>query len=312
MTSPAVRLDDDRVRVGERLAISFQRTLRVPDDGRAYPLPPGLGRFPLRRCADYADRLPRAWRGDLFIPMYRREALWIAFEGAWWKPNAVKVGVGGIDAVAGDEWSARLRASPQNYLVVPDQPWLDGINAGDEWIRQFVAMPLGEGYSVEAQITGTERRGGLQILAFEPMVGRFPDEPPARPEAAGAVAMMAPQMGIAAGGRMRQKIYPDKYGVDTWDPERCASIFVHLFPSEEFSAITDEPPPPTPVDTAAYTAAGLPWFELHDDEEHDVAAAKALARVKSIRELEERGPDEGVDVGGPQIRRLRRKKPNGR
>ena len=28
--------------------ISFQRTLRIPDDNREYPLPPGLGRFPLR------------------------------------------------------------------------------------------------------------------------------------------------------------------------------------------------------------------------------------------------------------------------
>ncbi len=26
--------------------IDFQRTLRIPDDNREYPLPPGLGRFP--------------------------------------------------------------------------------------------------------------------------------------------------------------------------------------------------------------------------------------------------------------------------
>ena len=26
-----------------RLAIDFQRTLRIPDDGKTYPLPPGLG-----------------------------------------------------------------------------------------------------------------------------------------------------------------------------------------------------------------------------------------------------------------------------
>ena len=28
--------------------IDFQRTLRLPDDGQTYPLPPGLGAFPLR------------------------------------------------------------------------------------------------------------------------------------------------------------------------------------------------------------------------------------------------------------------------
>lgn len=28
-------------------SIDFQRTLRIPDDNREYPLPPGLGRFPI-------------------------------------------------------------------------------------------------------------------------------------------------------------------------------------------------------------------------------------------------------------------------
>ena len=32
--------------------IEFQRTLRIPDDGRHYPLPPGLGRFPIRHLDD--------------------------------------------------------------------------------------------------------------------------------------------------------------------------------------------------------------------------------------------------------------------
>lgn len=35
-------------------------------------------------------------------------------------------------------------------MVSPEQPWLDGIADGDGTVRQFVAMPLGSGYSVEA------------------------------------------------------------------------------------------------------------------------------------------------------------------
>ena len=35
-------------------SIEFQRTLRIPDDDREYPLPPGLGRFPLRHLDDFA------------------------------------------------------------------------------------------------------------------------------------------------------------------------------------------------------------------------------------------------------------------
>ena len=37
-----------------KLRIDFQRTLRIPDDGRDYALPPGLGRFPLRHIDDFA------------------------------------------------------------------------------------------------------------------------------------------------------------------------------------------------------------------------------------------------------------------
>ena len=43
----AVTLDSQQVRAGETLGITFQRTLRIPDDGGVYPLPPGLGRFPI-------------------------------------------------------------------------------------------------------------------------------------------------------------------------------------------------------------------------------------------------------------------------
>ena len=35
------------------LRVEFERTLRIPDDGRDYPLPPGLGNFPLRHVDDF-------------------------------------------------------------------------------------------------------------------------------------------------------------------------------------------------------------------------------------------------------------------
>ncbi|MYB97986.1 MAG: hypothetical protein F4123_09440 [Gemmatimonadetes bacterium] len=53
-------------------------------------------------------------------------------------------------------------ADPQNYLVVPDQPWLDGYCVERGIIRQFVAMPLGEGYTAEERLTGAAKHGGLQ------------------------------------------------------------------------------------------------------------------------------------------------------
>jgi len=50
-----VRVLDDAIRIGRHFAVSFQRTLRIPDDGGVYPLPPGLGRFPLGADAGEGD-----------------------------------------------------------------------------------------------------------------------------------------------------------------------------------------------------------------------------------------------------------------
>jgi hypothetical protein len=314
MTSPGgtlrVALANDEIRIGRRFSLAFQRTLRLPDDGKTYPLPPGLGRFPLRRVADFAGRLPAAWgrRGGFFLPVFQREALWLAFDGASWKPNAVQVGVGGVNAVSGGAWSEPLSAGPQNYVVVPDQLWLDGINAGEGLIRQFVAMPLGSGVTVEAQLTGREEVGGIQVRVFEPKPGRFPDR---RPLAGGAARMRAAGMGmgLGAGGRMRQKIYPDRYGLETWDPETWGEVFVHLLNSEQWESVTGSPPPPSPVSAAAYTEHGLPWFDLYDEEKPALPAAERLDDVRSVRAKEsesgEPAQEERFDVAAGQVKKIR-------
>lgn len=311
-----VTVPDNRVFVGERFSMSLQRTLRIPDDGREYPLPPGLGLFPVHTVAEFADRLPQAWLRQpnaLLIPMRQREALWLGFGGADWKPNAVKIGIGGVNAISGDPWDEELRAEPQDYIVTPYQPWLDGINVGDGLIRQFVAVPLGSGYTVEGQLGGTEEIGGIQVLVFEPKPGRFPDEPPtAEPEEIEAPMMgMVSGMGFGVGGQMRQKIYPDPHGVDTWDPETSGSVFVNIVNSEQYRELTGLDPPPSPISTQTYNEYGLPWFDLYDEDRSTLAAADRLTAVRSIRAEDEardqpvRPYDESIEISGSQVRKLR-------
>lgn len=56
----------------QSLKIAFERTLRVPDNGKLSDLPPTFGNFPLLEVKDYADRLPEhmAAKGGFFFPMY--------------------------------------------------------------------------------------------------------------------------------------------------------------------------------------------------------------------------------------------------
>ena len=107
-------------------SIGFQRTLRIPDDNRDYPLPPGLGNFPLNHVDDYKENVPEPWNrhGGIFFPMYQAEAMWMHFDGSY--PMAMKIAAGKIDALTGESWKNEISEQPQDYLVVPEQPWLDG------------------------------------------------------------------------------------------------------------------------------------------------------------------------------------------
>ncbi len=311
----SVSVEENRIRIGDRFSVLFLRTLRVPDDGKTYPLPPGLGEFPLHRVEDYAGSIPTDWiaKGGVFIPLYQREALWLGFEAARWKPNAVKVGVGGVNAVTGASWDDTLHNNPQDYLVCPLQPWLDGINTGEDVVRQFVATPLGLSDTIESQIAGSEI-GGLRLQVFEPRAGIFPDKPPPRklPTVFQTESVYKDGvMGLGAGGEIKQKIYPDPYGLETWDLKNFGCVWVHLLNNQQYKEVTGLEPPATPIDARTYTQHGFPWFELYDEDQGDVPAAKRLAAVKSLRERQaERGEvaetlDQPVEVSAQQVTPLR-------
>ena len=146
------------------LTIHFQRTLRIPDDGKTYPLPAGLGAFPLRHVDDFAGSVPGGWleRGGVMLPMYQAEAMWLNFSSRFVDERAsycfvVKIATGKINAVSGEDWSdgKSIGRDPQNYVVVLARSRGSTATASRRAvIRQFVAMPLGAGYSAEEQLTG--------------------------------------------------------------------------------------------------------------------------------------------------------------
>jgi len=283
-----VKIVRDQLVLGP-VTVEFQRTLRIPETG-LHPLPPGLGRFPLRRVADYPDTAPAEWlsRGGVMLPIYQREAMWLSFHAS--EPAALQVGVGKICAVSGLPWIEHLTGDPQNYVALPDQPWLDGINAGDGFIRQFVAVPLGSGATVEGQVTGAETHGGVQLRA----VGLTPQAlaewraaQTLRTECCADVAcapppLASPSMGLGAGGRMRQEVYADDRPLADYDQAGSRRVFVHLCSAAQWTAITGEVPPPTPVDRDAYVRAGLPWFDFYHADARDLAPSEILTQVESV------------------------------
>ncbi|MCJ1310663.1 hypothetical protein MMC25_004329 [Agyrium rufum] len=401
------------------LDITFQRTIRVPDtlDTKLNTLPPSLGPFPLFNTAQFTHRLPAdiVAKGGIFMPMYQREAMWINFSAE--RSFAVRIYVGGVNAVSGENvvedegmMVERRRAkfawgeSVQDYVVPPSQRWLDGIATAGGRVSQFVAMPVGSGYSVEAQVTGEDAVGGIQICVVPQRIrvldGIEPGEavvlvlrryayregvsvaarglmkvrdlvaamvedldlhpasqlagmamrwkiihqgrelvdeeqfrnlesfkqgstldvtevstaplphppactvfrglmsdisdggvpgppfaskstsrrslasasPKAAPPPAAAAAAPAPapvEMGIAAGGSIKQSIVRDPHAAETWDRERQLTFNLQILNAERFAAVTGLPAPATPVTAATYKEYGFPFFEMLGEEESD-------------------------------------------
>ena len=268
--------------------IDFQRTLRIPDDNREYPLPPGLGRFPLEHVEDHSDRLSPSWstHGGALLPMYQAEAMWLSFSSESGFPFAVKIAAGKINAVTGETWRNELVKQPQDYVVIPDQPWLDGFCVQKGLIRQFVAMPLGQGYTAEEQISGDAEHGGLQIVVYPMKQERYLEMLKLNPPMDILYCASAPcameSMGLAPGGLMRQEIYEDDYGYDAWDLNLSSRCFVHILNSAQWMVATGKPAPGKPPTASDYTNRGLPWFDYYDDSLKALDGAKKLAGLDSV------------------------------
>jgi len=307
------------------LTITFVRTLRIPDDDKTYPLPPGLGTFPLQHVDDHRERVPAKWleHGGVMLPMFQAEALWIKFSSKHLYnrrtkyPFAVKIGTGKISAITGDEWVKII--SENDYCVVPEQPWIDGYAVDDDQVRQFVAAPLGAGFTAEEQLTGKADHGGIQIevypMDFLTFDKKFPKIEPREVKTSGGVLRgksvkcsafaatglntrsltlndsmeqergVSAEMGIGAGGKMKQEIFKDPHGMDVWQRSQKARCFVHLANSMAWEAITGKKPPATPVTASVYTGQGYPWFDYYDESREVLGGTDKLKGLKSIMEL---------------------------
>ncbi|KAF8547913.1 hypothetical protein OG21DRAFT_829509 [Imleria badia] len=137
------------------LRIEFHRTIRVPDNDKTHALPPHMGTFKLFNVGDASGTLPKPIlaKGGAFISMYQREAMWMSFNYPDERSLAVKISVGGVNALTGLPQNVSA-TTKQDYLPVGGQSgqmWLDGISTSPGVVRQFVAMPSGKGFTVEGQ-----------------------------------------------------------------------------------------------------------------------------------------------------------------
>lgn len=241
------------------------------------------------------------------LPMYQGEAMWMSFESTI--PCALKIVSGSVNALTGERDLQELDSDPQNYVVVPDQPWLDGFKVSKGTVRQFVAMPVGSGYTASEQLAEDTKAGGLVIEAFPMRAERcFPEflecelenimhdvltnlfgmgwEGESQILCCRAVpTMLCESVGLGAGGKIQQEVYADNHGIDSWSFEHSSRVCIHTCNAMMWRKVTGENPPHPPLTVPEYTRHRIPWFDFYRDDLEALPETENLAGVKSVAQV---------------------------
>lgn len=244
-----------------KLTIDFQRTLRIPDGEREFPLLPGLGRYPLFPVQELIEQGAAPWldRVEAMLPMYQSEAMWLSFQPSYsvvhqtFYPFAVKISAGERDAVSGRAWSSALHRNPQDYLVLREQSWLGGYSIGSGQVHQFVAVPFGNKEIDRADHRDHDDRGRVQIEVYPLTRHAFELYHPADSWKAHLAATATRPRGDGGPNReLHEELEPQKlngnpFRHEDWDREARASYSLHLANSLQWCAMTGSPPPSPPL-----------------------------------------------------------------
>ena len=277
-----------------KLTIEFQRTLRIPDGEREFPLLPGLGRFPLFPVQELLDQGLAPWldRVEAMLPMYQSEAMWLSFRPSYsvaheaFYPFAVKIRTGSRDAVSGRSWTTALHRNPQDYLVLEEHSWLGGFSNGHGRVHQFVAVPFGNKVLEQVSNGDTESDGTVQIEVYPLSHGAFDLY---HPPDSWRAHLSATSKRPGGNGQPRkqaqtelepQRLNGNSFRHEDWDREARSSYSIHLANSLQWCAMTGSPPPSPPLSANLGTrmaesrdsqrlAAQQPWRSLREiDKSH--------------------------------------------
>ncbi len=288
-----IRFSFPRVHPDAELMIEFQRTLRLPDDGINCPMPPSHGSFPVVNLDEYQDKLPIEWRGQhgAMLPIHPSEALWISFHPKHKKerdvsyPFAVKVSYNKINAISGHLTRFGLQREPQNYMVVPNQPWLDGFFCGLGTVKQFI----GQRGSKEGN---NEENIAIHLEVF-PMKGevfdtRFPELLDDTPHLGSEdlidwwnmdAISESVDMGIMPGGVLKQEISQDTFNLTDWEHKNSSRCTVHLASARIWRRVTGKLPGTKPPMVEEYKHAGLPWLDSYQPDRRSYLKERIIGNL---------------------------------
>ena len=261
----------------------------------ALRLPPGTPAFNSVRSdafhmpwsfADHAEGMPFDWllhSSQYLICLNASGSLTLEFKSPDAYPFAVMVAIGTVDCLSGLPFDGQLMRTPQNYIPLPCQNWIDAWRDGNGDTRQFLP-PLPGPPDKDGVPTPREDESDCLSIIFVPMKGdafkhytNVLDENAGRPVYGASDFQERFQETFMMLGRMayeREKgekwdtgtTHPDPFDADDWDLSHAQKVTVTLVRPEAWTKITGGPPEGPFFERQIYDDAGVPWSDEYAKE----------------------------------------------
>jgi hypothetical protein len=240
------------IHLDAKIGVVFNRTFRIPNDGKTYPLPYEFGRLPINQI-DISKKQTK--HKSIILPMWQSEAMRIQLISNYSHlhryiyPFAVRVSIGESELI-GKPWSKTL--DENNCFITPEQPWTYGYKTENGVLQQFTAGPLEINATAEeiADEVGSEK---IQFEVF-PMrrdkferrfpAGRYPEE------------------------KYLEDRYPKRLFTKHVYDEKCWATendgcFIYMLNSIMWRTITKQQMPTMPFTASDYEQMKCPWYERY-------------------------------------------------
>jgi hypothetical protein len=233
-----------RIKIADRLYVSFQRTRRL-DPSEPPIAPPSYGVAPVAVLDDGGEQ-------RLIVPLREDEAVWLGLSACDdHVPSAVRVIVrepAEIDATTGSGPLENLSDSPQNYVVVPPQHGVAGVFITEDRARQFVRVTRSS-HDAPCQ--------RMELIAYAPtqhmaMQSSLPTTILHQPNDA------TPPQTLEGKGLVIQRILHDPHGINFWNETATTSVSIDLTTPEVYTHVAGREAPGPLTDASKYGGWRLP------------------------------------------------------
>lgn len=227
----AIQIHRDEIHFGASLTLRLERILRRQGGNEDTAEEPGLGFFTLHAWGEGGRGRPflAGRRASVFVYVGRREAVRVCLTGRGWKPNAVKLGWGEVNAITGTRWWVPPSDGPRDYLVCPPEAGLSSGFVGPHDRGQFVAGQAEPGVGAGGSVK-------LRVAVFEPRPGIWPDVPDEDADysdegVVSALSRLPRRLGEAPDALPAS--VDSQCHAEVWDLESMLQLTIHLLHSEK-------------------------------------------------------------------------------